>query len=98
MHPAAAQIQDVLGFTAPRPKAPFEYTNTWGNVIGLLVVWFAVWAVRARGRGRVFAVIVLGVALVPIVDSLNRGLWVGLGLGLLLLAMPAGDERQGWPR
>ena len=87
VHPAAAQNQDVLGFTAPRPKAPFEYTNTWGNVIGLLIVWFGVWAVRARGRGRVFAVIVLCIALVPIVNSLNRGLWVGLGLGLLLLAV-----------
>jgi len=87
VHPAAAQNQDVLGFTAARPKAPFEYTNTWGNVIGLLTVWFAVWAVRARGRGRVVAVIVLCIALVPIVNSLNRGLWVGLGLGLLLLAV-----------
>jgi hypothetical protein len=87
VHPAAAQNQDVLGFTAARPKAPFEYTNTWGNVIGLLIVWFTVWAVRARGRGRVFAVIVLCIALVPIVNSLNRGLWVGLGLGLLLLAV-----------
>jgi hypothetical protein len=87
VHPAAAQNQDVLGFTAPRPKAPFEYTNTWGNVIGLLIVWFGVWAVRARGRGRVIAVIVLCIALVPIVNSLNRGLWVGLGLGLLLLAV-----------
>jgi hypothetical protein len=87
VHPAAAQNQDVLGFTAARPKAPFEYTNTWGNVIGLLIVWFTVWAVRARGRGRVVAVIVLCIALVPIVNSLNRGLWVGLGLGLLLLAV-----------
>ena len=87
VHPAAAQNQDVLGFTAARPKAPFEYTNTWGNVIGLLIVWFAVWAVRARGRGRVVAVVVLCIALVPIVNSLNRGLWVGLGLGLLLLAV-----------
>ena len=87
VHPAAAQNQDVLGFAAPRPKAPFEYTNTWGNVIGLLIVWFGVWAVRARGRGRMFAVIVLCIALVPIVNSLNRGLWVGLGLGLLLLAV-----------
>jgi hypothetical protein len=87
VHPAAAQNQDVLGFTAPRPKAPFEYTNTWGNVIGLLIVWFSVWAVRARGRGRVFAVIMLCIALIPIVNSLNRGLWVGLGLGLLLLAV-----------
>jgi hypothetical protein len=88
VHPAAAQNQDVLGFTSPRPKAPFEFTNSWGNAVGLLIVWFAVWAIlHKRRRARVFAVIVLCVALVPIVDSLNRGLWVGLGFGLLLLAV-----------
>ncbi|HEV7657219.1 MAG TPA: hypothetical protein VGP36_21165 [Mycobacteriales bacterium] len=86
VHPSAAQNQDVLGFTAPRPKAPFEYTNTWGNVTGLLVVWFIVWGLMARARLRLFAVGVLLVALIPIVNSLNRGLWIGLGLGVLLLA------------
>lgn len=87
VHPAAAQNQDVLGFTAPRPKAPFEYTNTWGNVIGLLVVWLVVWAVMARTRGRLIAAALVAVALAPIVDSLNRGLWVGLGIAVLLLAV-----------
>jgi hypothetical protein len=87
VHPAAAQNQDVLGFTAPRPKAPFEFTNTWGNVVGLLIVWFAIWALHKRGRVRLFAAAVLCVALLPIVNSLNRGLWVGLGFGLLLLAV-----------
>ncbi|HST64587.1 MAG TPA: hypothetical protein VLM05_05310 [Mycobacteriales bacterium] len=87
VHPGAAQNQDVLGFTSPRPKAPFEYTNTWGNVLGLLLIWLVVWAVLARARGRLLAVALLAVALVPIVQSLNRGLWVGIGLALLLLAV-----------
>jgi hypothetical protein len=89
IHPAVAQTQDVLGFSAPRPKAPFEYTNTWGNVVGLLVVWFVVWAVgvRTHVRRQVFAIGVLALALVPIVFSLNRGLWVGLGLAGVLLAV-----------
>lgn len=86
VHPAAAQNQDVLGFTAPRPKAPFEYTNSWGNVIGVLVVWLVVWAVLHRTRGRLIAAVVLSAALIPIVNSLNRGLWVGLGIAVLLLA------------
>jgi hypothetical protein len=88
IHPAAAQTQDVLGFSAPRPKAPFEYTNTWGNVVGLLIVWFVVWAVsvRTRVRRQIFAIGVLAVALIPIVFSLNRGLWVGLGLAGVLVA------------
>jgi hypothetical protein len=87
VHPAAAQNQDVLGFTAPRPKAPFEYTNTWGNVLGLLVVWFVVWAALSGTRRRLIAAVVLAVAMIPIVNSLNRGLWVGLGLAVLLVAV-----------
>lgn len=80
-HPAAAQVQDVLGFSAPRPKAPYEYTNMWGNVVGLLVVWFVAWASRDTVR-RFVALPVLAVAAVPIVFSLNRGLWVGLALAV----------------
>ncbi|HEX8928749.1 MAG TPA: hypothetical protein VGA45_07545 [Actinomycetota bacterium] len=80
-HPGAAQVQDVLGYSAPRPKAPYEYTNMWGNVTGLLVVWFVAWASRDTLR-RVVAVPLLAVAAVPIVFSLNRGLWVGLALAV----------------
>jgi hypothetical protein len=87
VHPSVAQNQDVLGFTAPRPKAPFEYTNTWGHVIGLLIVWFSVWALVSRTRKRMFALAILALALIPIVNSLNRGLWIGLGFGLLLVAV-----------
>lgn len=87
VHPGAAQNQDVLGFTAARPKAPFEYTNTWGNVIGLLVIWLVVWAIMSRGRNRLVAAGLGVVALVPIVQSLNRGLWIGLGFAVLLLAV-----------
>jgi hypothetical protein len=86
VHPGLAQNQDVLGFTAPRPKAPFEYTNTWGNVLGLLLIWLVVWALLAKARGRLFAAALLVVALIPIVQSLNRGLWVGIGFALLFLA------------
>jgi hypothetical protein len=87
VHPGAAQNQDVLGFTAPRPKAPFEYTNSWGNVIGLLLIWLLVWAILARTRGRLLAAGLFAVALVPIVQSLNRGLWIGIGFAVLLLAI-----------
>jgi hypothetical protein len=85
-HPGAAQVQDVLGYSSPRPKAPFEYTNMWGNVTGLLVVWFVAWASRDKLR-RIVAVPVLAVAAVPIVFSLNRGLWVGLALAVAVLAV-----------
>jgi hypothetical protein len=86
VHPSAAQVQHVLGSASARPAAPWGYTNTWGNNFCLLVVWFVVacWALPAQPaqpaqrRLRVFGVLGLAVAFVPMVLSLNRGLWVGL--------------------
>ena len=86
IHPASAQVQNVLGSPNPRPMAPFEYTNTWGNVIGLLAVWMFAWAGRNRRR-RLIAAIGLTAAAVPIVLSLNRGLWVGLALAVAILGV-----------
>lgn len=68
----------------PRPAAPFPWTNTWGYVLSLLLPWFVVGAVlaaRTLGR-RLVGAGVLVVAAVPVVYSLNRGLW----LALLVLA------------
>lgn len=90
VHPASSQIQDVLGFPSPRPSAPFGYTNTWGNCLALLVGWFAVsWLRRAdSGPGRrLVGAAVLGLAAVPVVYSLNRGLWLGIGLIVAIAAV-----------
>lgn len=84
-----AQVQRVLGTElSVRPAAPFEYTNTWGYVLSLTLVWFVLgWWVYG-GRRRRFAVpLILAVAVVPVVYSLNRGLWIGLGLTLLFLGV-----------
>lgn len=88
VHPAAAQLQEVLGYTSPRPAAPFGYTNTWGNALGLLVGWFVVscFGERVLWR-RVLGVLVLLAACIPVVYSLNRGLWVGLGLVVAVTAV-----------
>jgi hypothetical protein len=85
VHPYAAQIMDLVGGASPRPAAPWGYTNTWGNNFCLLVGWFvvAVWANpsgRARLRVRLLALACLAVSVLPVVYSLNRGLWIGLGL------------------
>jgi hypothetical protein len=87
VHPYAAQIMDLVGGAAPRPAAPWGYTNTWGNNFCLLVVWFVVagWAGpggRTRLRTRVLAAGCLAVAVLPVVYSLNRGLWIGLGVAV----------------
>src|SRR5207302_788120 len=77
------------GHQSPRPAAPWGYTNTWGNDFCLLVGWFAV-AVSGYAttrRTRVLGVVVLAVALVPVVYSLNRGLWIGLAVMAVAVAL-----------
>ena len=81
VHPYAAQIMDLVGSEQPRPAAPWGYTNTWGNNFCLLIGWLVVaaWASRRAGA-KLFAVLCLVVSIVPAIFSLNRGLWIGLGV------------------
>ena len=88
VHPASSQLQEVLGYTSPRPSAPFGYTNTWGNCLALLVGWFAVgWLREGRTGRRLAGAALLAVAAVPVVYSLNRGLWLGLALVVGVVAV-----------
>lgn len=81
-----AQVQDILGEAAPRPSAPFQYTNTWGEVISMLLVWVILYAVISRRwRGWLIAAAIL--SLVPIIASLNRGVWIGIALSVVYLAV-----------
>ena len=74
-----AQVQDVLGDASPRPAAPFQYTNEWGSVLSMSLVWLAVaWGTLGSLGKRVLLGCVLAVAAVPIVYSLNRAMWLGL--------------------
>ncbi|MFL6179635.1 MAG: O-antigen ligase family protein [Actinomycetes bacterium] len=83
VHPQVAQIQDVIGTGDPRPNAPFEFTNAWGNNLSILIIWFVIWAlVYGAARRRMFGLLALGIAIVPIIYSLNRGLWLGLGVAV----------------
>jgi hypothetical protein len=87
VHPAASQLQDVLGYTSARPKAPFEYTNAWGQNLSLLLICLVIgWWVMGRRWHRWVAGFALLAAAVPIVYSLNRGLWLGIGLSLAYVA------------
>jgi hypothetical protein len=79
IHPAAAQVQGILGYDWPRPKAPFSFANDWGANLGLLLPFFVVaWAGRDAGwRRRCFPFVAL-LAIPPAIFSLNRGLWLGV--------------------
>ena len=90
VHPAAAQLMDVLGHPSPRPAAPWGYTNTWGNNFCLLIVWFVVATFgfrEASKRNRLLAIALLIASIAPAVYSLNRGLWVGLGVSVGYLVL-----------
>lgn len=88
VHPTAAQIQYVLGHAAPRPEAPFEWANAWGGNVSILLVWFIVgWWVHGGPGRRVVAVVAVAVAAVPIVYSLNRGLWAAVAVGIAYTIM-----------
>ncbi len=83
-HPATASIQSVLGVSAPRPIAPFSFANAWGANLSMFLPFFLVgWLGRDAGWRRSVAPIVLLLAAVPIVMSLNRGLWGSLAIGIV---------------
>ena len=82
IHPHAADVQRVLGFEQARPVAPFTYANSWGANYSLFLPFFLVsWCRRDAGWRRLVAPVILLVSLVPVVYSLNRGLWAALAVG-----------------
>lgn len=88
MHPGLAQLQNVIGSVKGRPKAPFDYTNTWGDCLTILVPWLiAGWWQGGTRRQRLIAVAVVAVAWVPLLYSLNRGAWIGAVLSVVYLAV-----------
>lgn len=69
---------------AVRPVAPFLYANTWGNVYSLVLplVLLHLWlGWHTRHRWVTIAVVVSSI--VPALSTLNRGMFVGLGVVLL---------------
>lgn len=79
VHPGFAQVQDFLGRNEARPKAPFEYTNEWGGNLSLLLPWaVAWWCTSTNTWARRLGPAVLAASVIPIVASLNRGLWASI--------------------
>jgi hypothetical protein len=84
-HPGLAQVQSgLLGGANKRPKAPFDYTNAWGESLTLLVPWLMVgWWYAGTRRRRILAGFLVVLAAVPLLYSLNRTAWLGAALSLL---------------
>jgi polysaccharide biosynthesis protein PslJ len=88
IHPAFAQNHKILGYTVGRPQAPFAYTNVWGGNMALLapLLFLALGQFRSR-VWRAVAAMMMVLSIVPIVLSLDRGLWVSLIAGFAYLAV-----------
>jgi polysaccharide biosynthesis protein PslJ len=83
-----AQVQTFIGYALPRPAAPFTYTNEWGGAVALLTpMALAGLGLLRSYLARNLVRLLLVASLVPIVVSANRGLWVGLGAGLVYAAV-----------
>ncbi|HVQ18501.1 MAG TPA: O-antigen ligase domain-containing protein, partial [Actinomycetes bacterium] len=97
VHPQVAQIQDVIGSANARPNAPFEFTNAWGNNLSILLMWFVVgFLIYATRKRRWWGAIAVLAAVVPVIYSLNRGLWVGLVLGLVYVVVRLAIAGRPW--
>lgn len=89
VHPALAQIQfHALGRPIGRPMAFFAYTNQWAAAVGVLTP-FAILTVihtrRAWVRWSVGGLLL--VSAIPIIVSINRGLWLALGVGVVYVVV-----------
>jgi len=80
-----------------RTAAPYPYTNNWGTGFAVLVPCVVAYLSSVRtGALRTALLVSLPFALVPAFLTLNRGMFIGLGAGLLYLGLRAllrGDVR-----
>ncbi|HKR70248.1 MAG TPA: O-antigen ligase family protein [Streptosporangiaceae bacterium] len=86
-HPALTQVQNVLGTPGGRPKAPFDYTNLWGECLTILLPFLLAWAWTGTRRQRLFAAATTVIAIGPLLYSLNRAAWIGVILAVVYLAV-----------
>ena len=73
---------------APRPSAPYLYTNNWGNAYSLLIPFVVVYLLHVRRERRFgWLVLALIVSVVPAFLTLNRGMFLGLALAVTYSAL-----------
>ena len=88
--PPLAEVQNPWGAPQPfvRPSAPFPYTNNWGGAMAILTpLALAAFGVARHNSTRVVILLLLAASLVPIGASSNRGMFLGLAVGLGYVAV-----------
>jgi hypothetical protein len=95
VHLRAAEYSTTATQPIYRPSAPFAYTNTWGSAWALLLPCVVAYLLSVpRGRLRPILMVSLVVSLPPAFLTLNRGMFVSLAAGLLVLALRGVARRQ----
>jgi len=81
-----------------RPAALYGYTNSWGAALAMLTP-LALYARRflVSPLARTLFWVLVAVSLIPIVVSVNRGLWIGLAVAALTVAIRAAVARRPGP-
>lgn len=79
---------DAFNVIAPRPSAPFLYTNGWGNAYSILLPLVFARLSRLRPSPRYWTILVMiPISLVPAFLSLNRGMLIGLAVITLYVGL-----------
>lgn len=90
VHPQVVQLYQDAVTDTPRPSAPFAYTNFWGLNYACFLPFFVVGWWQGAGRlRRALVPTILLLSLVPVVQSLNRGLWATLAVAVVFGAVRA---------
>jgi len=89
--PGFADVQNIVGFPVPRPKAPYSYSNGWGSMLALLTPFamIALADTKVSVSPRLVRVVLVS-SVVPAVISLNRGLWISFAVAVVYLAIRSG--------
>ena len=90
VRPPFAQIEYPFGEDpVVRPAAPLQAANGWGCNIALMAPIVVRYITMLHGWRRTALVVVSLLGLVPAAATLNRGLFIGVGVALLYIALRA---------
>jgi hypothetical protein len=89
LSPRFAEVQQPWGVTQAfvRPAAPFVYTNGWGHAYVLLLPLVVAYLRRASLKGQLVAAALLVLSVPPALATLNRGIFIGVGVAVLYLGV-----------
>lgn len=88
VHVRFAQVQSFLGYPVGRPSPFYSFTNAWGGGVALLtpIAFAALSQTQSFLRRRILWTL-LAVSVIPIIVSLNRGVWLALTLAMAYAAL-----------